>query len=71
MPSHAKFLISLLGSVDFLEVGLVLERLEGDLEADITSRIAKNAPYKEAELRHILECVAEALLYAKIRVRTI
>lgn len=59
------------GFIDFLEVGLVMERLEGDLEADVTYRKGKNKPYTEGEMRGILECVAEALLYAKLRVKAI
>ena len=54
----------------FLEVGLVMERLEGDLAVDVSSRAVLHKPYTEAELRHILECMSEALLYAKLRVRT-
>lgn len=55
------------GSKDKLEVGLVMERLEEDLEMDVRRRKQDNY-FTENELRHILECVAEALLFAKLRV---
>jgi len=51
-------------------VELVMERLQGDLKKDIHNRVSGNNPYTEIELRRILECMAEALLFAKLRVRT-
>lgn len=57
------------GSIHLFEVKLMMEKLEGDLEVDIKHRAQKNNHYSEGELRYILKCVAEALLYAKLRVR--
>lgn len=59
------------GSKRLLEVGLVMEKLEGNLETDIELRVLQDNTYTELELRHILECIAEALLYAKLRVSSI
>lgn len=56
------------GSKDLFEVGLVMERLKGDLEADIKHRVQLGNPYSESELRCILKCMTEALAYAKFRV---
>lgn len=58
------------GSNHSFEVGLVMERLEGDLESDITRRSQLDNRFTEAELMRILECMTEALLYAKIRVNS-
>lgn len=43
----------------------------GDLSADMKSRVILHTPYIEAEFRHILECVADALFFMKCLVRTI
>lgn len=56
------------GSKRLFEVGLVIERLEGDLEADIKQRAKQDNYYAEDELMNIGMCVGEALLYAKMRV---
>jgi len=58
------------GEKCLVEVELVMERLQGDLKADIQQRIQENNPYTETELIRILECMAEALFFAKLRVRT-
>ena len=59
-----------LGERCWLEVELVMERLQGNLEEDIKHRVKEKNLYTETELLRILECVAEALLFAKLRVRT-
>lgn len=56
------------GSIHMFEVRLIMERLKGDLEADIKYRAQKDNHYSEVELRNILECVTEAMVYAKLRV---
>lgn len=55
-------------SESLFQVGLVLERLDGDLQADVKRRLALQVPYTETELLNILGCVSDALLYAKLRV---
>lgn len=59
------------GSKNLFQVGLVMEKLEGDLEADMKYRVQMGNPYTEGELRCILKCIAEALVYAKLKVRPI
>lgn len=56
------------GSKSLIEVGLVMERMERDLQADINHRTLEQNPYIYVELKHILKCVVEALMYAKLRV---
>lgn len=56
------------GSKSLFEVRLVMERLEGDLLADIRRCTVLNTTYTETELMNILECVTEALMFAKLRV---
>lgn len=56
------------GSGCLFEVGLILEKLNGDLEMDMKHRLHGNH-YSEAELINTLHCVTEALLYAKLRVK--
>lgn len=63
--------VSIRKSNHLFEVALMMERLEGDLEADIRHRILQNIPYSEDEWRYILKCMAEALLYAKLKVNSI
>lgn len=53
------------GSKALFEVDLVMERME----AEALRRQMQNAAYTEIELRSILDCVADALLFAKLRVR--
>lgn len=57
------------GSKTVFQVGLVMERLEKDLEADIKHRATLDNHYTEDELQLILDCTVAALLYAKLRVR--
>lgn len=45
-----------------------MKKLKGDLEADAKHRATMNTPYIETELMHILKCIVEALMYAKLRV---
>lgn len=52
------------------EVGLVMERLDEDLEEDIKRRKLQNIFYTEAELIHILKSVGEALMYVQLKVRS-
>lgn len=58
------------GSEQLFEVRLIMERLEEDLEADIKRRESQKITYTEAELKRILECMAEALMFGKLRVRS-
>jgi len=55
---------------NLFQVDLIMEMLEGDLGADIQRRAKSDNFYTEPQLLHILECVAEALLFAKLRVST-
>lgn len=52
-------------SMELLEVRLMMERLEGDLKADIEHRAQQDNHYSEGELKYILKCVAEAKLRVK------
>lgn len=47
------------------EVGLIMERLEKDLGADIRERALQNSFYTEEELVQILLDISDALMYAK------
>lgn len=58
------------GSSALFQVELVMEKLERDLAADIQSRKNANSPYTGGELWLILDCIADALFFAKMRVRT-
>lgn len=55
------------GSRDEYEVGLVLEKLQGDLTADIKHRLVPLRHYSESELLQILDNVTDALVFAKLQ----
>lgn len=58
-------------SRSLFKVGLTTEILEEVLEKDIKRRVLHDNLYEETELRHILECVAEAMMHVKTQVRCI
>ena len=62
--------ISIRRGEGMFKVGLIMEKLEGDLAEDIDRRASQKCPYTETELRYILECIAEALFYGKLMVCT-